>query len=425
VKPQNGEHRLYRKVRDVLVHSAGLGIYFVILQLGVFALLARRLTPAEFGRFGLLYTLGALVSSTLSRTLIQTATRFYYPTGSGGVSHALQIVYTWGLAGVLGLLVAPILVMSVGEWFGLSSSPTITEIVGIGVFTGSQVSFDSVVSMLRMERRFVKSTFVTLNVGISIVVLVWAGGDSYGNILLIGLGTLLGVATGLPWFAGHLRRFVEAGLEGSRERFRKALRTFGILALATLGIRYADRLAVGHVLGEEAIGVFFAVSNGVAIAVFPIQLLESYLQGLLAKSHEQAMFSLPRKRLVWMSIGVAIASPAFTVPIAALVITILYPFVSLPSLLLSFIAYGIARTWYSLRAVSVPVVNRFGDIELLAKCDSVALAVEIGAVLMLAPMFGLTGGFYGSSLGYVAGAALSAGVFVKMVLSSRRAERKT
>jgi O-antigen/teichoic acid export membrane protein len=269
-RPANDE--LKRKsVRGGLVAVAAQGVR-VLLQTGTLIVLARLLSPDDFGLTGMAATLtgflslfrdGGLSAATVQRrdvTHEQISTLFW-----------INLAVGFGLT-VCTILLAPVVVRFYGE-------PRLYWIV---IATGNSFLFNGLVAqhgaLITREMRFATQARIDLTalavgsaVGVALALLGWR----YWSLVAMGLVTSIvsaaGVLLAVPWVPGPPRR---------RVGIRSMLRFGGLSTCSGLLVFLAwnsDNILVGRFWGAQALGLY---GRAYQLATLPVEQLTSTLSGV-------------------------------------------------------------------------------------------------------------------------------------------------
>jgi O-antigen/teichoic acid export membrane protein len=251
--------------------------------------LARRLTPAELGAYGLVASLAGyllVLRNSVASSAVRAMAAAIEPDERARMRSAAAALYL--VVGVLtGLLIALVaLVISATVLDGELARDARHGGIGLGLVTAAGISASVWLDALRAERRFVQSALteiaaVTLHLAMMLAVIL-SGGD---------LGLVIALSGAMPLFSGGLAALVmrayglapRVGRDGvTRERVMTIVPTAGwllVVELSNLAMYASGRVVLGAYRSPAAVGEYegpvrahnllYALGGALAVPVVP------------------------------------------------------------------------------------------------------------------------------------------------------------
>jgi O-antigen/teichoic acid export membrane protein len=284
--PGPGEARLLASgaILQQIAQASGLVVLLVIVTL-----LARRLSPAELGAYGLVASLAGyllVMRNSVASSAVRAMAAVLEPDERARVRSAAAALYA--VVGLLtGLLIGVVgVAISATILDGELASDARAGGIGLGILTAAGISASVWLDALRAERRFVQSALteiaaVALHLLMMLAVIL-SGTD---------LGLVIALSGAMPLFSGTLAAVVmrASGLvprvrrdDVTRDRVMAIVPTAGwllVVELSNLAMYASGRVVLGAYRSPAAVGQFegpvrahnllYALGGALAVPVVP------------------------------------------------------------------------------------------------------------------------------------------------------------
>ena len=282
----SGEARLLATgaLLQQVAQASGLVVLLVIVTV-----LARRLTPAELGAYGLVASLAGYLL-VLRNSVASSAVRAMAAAAEGDERARMRSAAAalYSVVGVLtGLLIALVaLVIAATILDGELAGDARAGGIGLGLVTAAGISVSVWLDALRAERHFVQGALTEIAAVALYLVMMLA-------LILSGqdLALVIALSGAIPFFSGSLAALVmrAAGLAPrvgragvTRERVMTIVPTAGwllVVELSTLAMYASSRIVLGAYRSPAAVGQFegpvrahnllYALGGALAVPVLP------------------------------------------------------------------------------------------------------------------------------------------------------------
>ena len=365
------------------LYGVGYVAYMVAVQVMAMGLANRRLSEDEFGSFAILFSFSMFFAMMGSRWLQHLVIRTHPGGPDPGPAYWRWFHGIWVKGAALLALSAGLSVALLAPTVGIGD--TIPR--GVAALTGVALCFTHILfeglvgTVARIRRRFRTLTLAFVSYAVVVTAAAWfaQAAAHFMTAFVVAGGSLTAVFVVQAARKGEVGRSKEEDL--MRPTLMSALaRRVALFAALSLAIRYLDRVLVGHFMGPETAGAFFALNAGVMATLMPVSMLSPLFHGWIAE-WETMPGAHARRRIFLVLLVVVPLSLLVVSPLARLVVTIVYPKVVLPSLGVAWYLFCLGRVLLVSRDLSEPLISRFGNVTILPIVDG-ALLVGLGLSML-------------------------------------------